>query len=103
MFYIGKNSIDMSDKTLFLVQSSFHTASQHLNGLSHVLSSEDSIVLMGDAVLHYQHGTLQNFMNVYALYTDLEILGETSHDLISIDYAQFADLCLKFNRCISLK
>jgi sulfur relay protein TusB/DsrH len=93
----------MSDKTLYLIQSVFHTADQQLSALTHILIENDSVVLMGDAVLHHQHSTLQNFMNVYALTSDLEILGKISHDLIAIDYAQFADLCLKFTRCVSLK
>jgi sulfur relay protein TusB/DsrH len=93
----------MSNKTLYLVQSSFHTADTHLNKLANVFTEQDAVVLMGDAVLHHQHETLTHHLNVYALTNDLEVLGQVGHDLINIGYDQFADLCLQFTRCISLK
>lgn len=93
----------MSDKTLYLIQGSFLTANAHLNKLANILIAPDAVVLMGDAVLHHQHESLSNHLNVYALNQDLEILGSISHDLIAIDYDQFADLSLQFTRCISLK
>lgn len=93
----------MSNKTLYLVQSNFYAADNHLNKLANVITEQDTVVLMGDAVLQHQHETLSHYLNVYALNNDLEILGNISHDLISIDYDRFADLCLQFTRCISLK
>lgn len=93
----------MLNRTLYLVQSNFHAADNHLNKLANVFTEQDTVVLMGDAVLQHQHEALNNYLNVYALNNDLEILGNISHDLIGIDYAKFADLCLQFTRCISLK
>ena len=93
----------MSNKTLYLVQGTFLTADAHLNKVANILIEQDAVVLMGDAVLHHQHESLSNHLNVYALNQDLEILGNMSHDLIAIDYEQFAELTLQFTRCISLK
>lgn len=93
----------MSNKTLYLVQSNFYAADNHLNKLANVFTEQDSVVLMGDAVLQHQHDVLSSYLNVYALNNDLEILGNVSHDLIGIDYAKFSELCLQFTRCISLK
>lgn len=93
----------MSNQTLYLIQADFHSTKQHLNNLSDSFTEKDTIILLGDAVLQHQHPALQSHLNVYALENDLEILDMTTHDLLSINYDKFAEICLQFNRCISLK
>ena len=95
----------MSDKTLYLVQSSFQQTDSVLNQLEHLYTAHDHIVLMGDAVLFVQDPRILNKQHVAVLENDAEILGKSmnySHMKV-IDYAAFADLCLGFKRCISLK
>lgn len=93
----------MTDKTLYLLQSSFAASQQHLQTLTQLMNANDAIVFMGDCVLHYAHPALLKYQAKYALTQDLEILGNIQHSLTAIGYAEFADLCLQFNRCISLK
>jgi sulfur transfer complex TusBCD TusB component (DsrH family) len=93
----------MSNKSLYLVQSNFSTTPSVLTKLQQVYSPEDTIVLMGESVLQLQHPFLQPLDKVYVLDTDAEILaGQTTDNLQLISYAEFADICLNYTRCIRL-
>ncbi|WP_313035821.1 DsrH/TusB family sulfur metabolism protein [Acinetobacter sp.] len=93
----------MSNKSLYLVQSTFSATPSVLSKLQQIYSPEDTIVLMGEAVLELSHPFLQQLNNVYVLDTDAEILaGQKTENLQLISYAEFADICLNHTRCIRL-
>lgn len=93
----------MSNKSLYLVQSTFSATPNVLSKLQQIYSPEDTVVMMGESVLQLQHPFLQALNKVYVLDTDAEILaGQTTENLKLISYAEFADLCLDHSRCIRL-
>ena len=93
----------MSNKSLYLVQSTFSATTNVLSKLQQLYSPEDTVVMMGESVLQLQHPFLQALNKVYVLDTDAEILaGQTTENLKLISYAEFADLCLDHSRCIRL-
>ncbi|OTG61990.1 hypothetical protein B9T29_09665 [Acinetobacter sp. ANC 3903] len=93
----------MMNKSLYLLQSSFSATPAALEKLAQVYGPEDSVVLMGESVLQFQQPFLQRLDRIYVLDTDAEILaGQTSEHMQIISYAEFADLCLNYSRCIRL-
>lgn len=93
----------MSNKSLYLVQSTFSATPNVLSKLQQLYSPEDTVVMMGESVLQLQHPFLQALNKVYVLDNDAEILaGQTTENLQLISYAEFADLCLDHSRCIRL-
>jgi len=93
----------MTNKSLYLLQSSFSTTPAALEKLAQVYGPEDSVVLMGESVLQFQLPFLQQLDRIYVLDTDAEILaGQTPAHMQIISYAEFADLCLNYSRCIRL-
>ncbi|MGE4315228.1 DsrH/TusB family sulfur metabolism protein [Acinetobacter sp.] len=93
----------MSNKSLYLVQSTFSVTLYVLSKLQQLYSPEDTVVMMGESVLQLQHPFLQALNKVYVLDTDAEILaGQITENLQLISYAEFADLCLDHSRCIRL-
>lgn len=94
----------MSDKTLYLIQSEYRYTDQILNQLLQLYTDQDHVVLTGDSVLFVDDLRLQDKQNLYVLENDAEILVQAlpAH-ILSISYAQFADLVLNFRRCVSLK
>ncbi|MGB9190348.1 MULTISPECIES: DsrH/TusB family sulfur metabolism protein [unclassified Acinetobacter] len=93
----------MSNKSLYLVQSTFSATPNVLSKLQQVYSPEDTVVLMGESVLQLQHPFLQPLNKVYVLDNDAEILaGQTTENLQLISYAEFANICLNHGRCIRL-
>lgn len=94
----------MSDKTLYLIQSEYRYTDQILNQLLQLYTDQDHVVLTGDSVLFVDDLRLQDKQNLYVLKNDAEILVQAlpAH-ILSISYAQFADLVLDFRRCVSLK
>jgi len=93
----------MTHKSLYLLQSSFSATPAALEKLAQLYSPEDSVVLMGESVLQFKQPFLQQLDRIYVLDTDAEILaGQSSQHLQIISYAEFADLCLNYSRCIRL-
>ncbi|RKG40843.1 hypothetical protein [Acinetobacter rongchengensis] len=93
----------MSDKTLYLIQSSFQHTDAVLNQLESIYSIHDSVVLMGDAVLFAQDPRVLNKQRVAVLENDAEILvGSLPDQIQKLSYDQFADWVLDFKRCIRL-
>ena len=45
----------MSNKSLYLIQSSYSATPSALSKLAQTYSSEDRVILMGESVLHFQH------------------------------------------------
>ena len=94
----------MSNHTLYLIQSSYSTTAQILEQLAQTYTMGDQVVLMGEAVLLLEHSFLQNLPQIYMLENDAVLLIQPLPDQINLlNYADFADLCLEFNRCISMK
>ncbi|USA54300.1 DsrH/TusB family sulfur relay protein [Acinetobacter sp. C32I] len=91
----------MEQTTLFLVQSA---ADQTWSDLVKMAQSDDCIVLMGDAAIKVTKSITAAYPNIYCLNNEHNlIIEELRAQILAIDYAQFADLSLKFKRCISLK
>ena len=94
----------MSNNTLYLIQSNYTNTENIFSKLSEMLAPKDSVVLLGDSAMLGHSPLLLNIKNIYVLENDaLNLPKSVSNDLQIIDYAQFADLVLKFNRCVSLK
>ena len=92
--------------TLFLLQGDYAKAQQLLMQFQQMATNSDSIVLMAESVLHYNHPSLAPYRR-YVLENDAVILPKLENDLAQriqcIDYLQFSQLILQHQRCISLK
>ena len=94
----------MTDANLYLIQASFDSTATILAELNALYAPQDSVVLMGDAVLHQHHPLCAQLDKIYVLDNDAEILNEKiKKNVHPINYATFATLCLAHQRCISLK
>ena len=94
----------MKNSTLFLVQSPYNNVNKILDELAHMAKADDHIVMMGDSVLQVTDAVVDIYQNVYCLNNEQSLLQDALKQHISIlEYAQFADLVLQFQRCITLK
>ena len=94
----------MSKQNLFLIQSDFSTTPSALAKLEKIYHPEDTVILMGEAVLHQNAEFIQNLDHVYVLETEAENLAQSDLANIQvISYAQFADVVLNFKRSIRLQ
>ncbi|MCU4431542.1 DsrH/TusB family sulfur relay protein [Acinetobacter pittii] len=94
----------MNPSTLYLVQSSYHATPKIIDELSHLFQIGDQVVFMGDSVAHISTEMIQPFESVSCLSIEKDLLDtDTLSQVKVLDYDQFADLVLTFNRCISLK
>lgn len=93
----------MQDSTLFLLQADFKQASQLLQQLQQMAEKTDPVVLMAESTLLLDHPDLQSYP-LYILNTEAELLTLTVPESVTVlDYSQFTDLLLQYQRCISLK
>lgn len=94
----------MNPSTLYLVQSSYHSTPKIIEELRNLFRVGDQIVFMGDSVAHLSAEMIQPFEFVSCLSIEKDLLDtDTLSQVKVLDYDQFADLVLTFNRCISLK
>ncbi|MDO7197734.1 DsrH like protein [Acinetobacter pittii] len=94
----------MNPSTLYLVQSSYHSTPKIIDELRNLFQVGDQIVFMGDSVAHLSAEMIQPFEPVSCLSIEKDLLDtDTLSQVKVLDYDQFADLVLTFNRCISLK
>ncbi|MCU4332864.1 DsrH like protein [Acinetobacter pittii] len=94
----------MNPSTLYLVQSSYHATPKIIDELSHLFHIGDQVVFMGDSVAHLSAEMIQPFESLSCLSIEKDLLDtDTLSQVKVLDYDQFADLVLTFNRCISLK
>lgn len=99
----------MSEATLFLVQASFSALNASLQQLKTLAQPEDSVVLMGDAVLSFTHSEylshLTETKKLYVLEAERKQILHTnfSHAVQVLSYADWADLCLIHQRIVTLK
>ncbi len=94
----------MNPSTLYLVQSTYHNTPNIIDELSHLYQVGDQIIFMGDSVARLSAQIIQEFKSVSCLSIEKDLLdADTLAQINVLDYDQFADLVLTFNRCISLK
>ena len=94
----------MKNSTLFLIQSPYNNVSKILDELAHMAKADDHIVMMGDSVLQVTDAVVDIYQNIYCLNNEQSLLQDALKQHIRIlEYAQFADLVLQFQRCITLK
>ena len=94
----------MKNSTLFLVQSPYNNVNKILDELAHMAKADDHIVMMGDSVLQVTDAVVDIYQNIYCLNNEQGLLQDALKQHIRIlEYAQFANLVLKFQRCITLK
>ncbi|MFW6697577.1 DsrH like protein [Acinetobacter pittii] len=94
----------MNPLTLYLVQSSYHSMPKIIEELRNLFRVGDQVVFMGDSVAHLSAEMIQPFESVSCLSIEKDLLDtDTLFQVKVLDYDQFADLVLTFNRCISLK
>lgn len=94
----------MKSSTLFLIQSSYASSQQTFSKLQQLATTDDCLVLIGDAVLHAMDPSIQKF-DCAIIETEQALLpAEVRTDAFNIlSYADFAALCLSFNRIVTLK
>ena len=94
----------MLTATLYLIQSDYSSSEAKLAQLHSLLHNGDSVVLMGDAVLHAHHASLAALEQLYVLETDAILLSNPAPPQLNvISYSQFADICLAHTRCMTIK
>ncbi len=94
----------MKNLTLFLIQSPYNNANKILDELSQMAKVDDHILMMGDSVLQVTDAVMDIYQNVYCLGNEQSLLQDNLKERVNIlEYAQFANLVLQFQRCITLK
>ncbi|CAI3139710.1 hypothetical protein MWMV18_MWMV18_01181 [Acinetobacter calcoaceticus] len=94
----------MNPSTLYLVQSTYHNTPNIIDELGHLYQVGDQIIFMGESVARLSAQIIQQFKSVSCLSIEKDLLdADTLAQINVLDYDQFADLVLTFNRCISLK
>ena len=94
----------MKNSTLFLVQSPYNNVNKILDELAHMAKADDHIVMMGDSVLQVTDAVVDIYQNIYCLNNEQSLLQDAlKQHLRILEYAQFAELVLQFQRCITLK
>ena len=94
----------MKNSTLFLIQSPYNNVNKILDELAHMAKADDHIVMMGDSVLQVTDAVVDIYQNIYCLNNEQSLLQDALKQHIRIlEYAQFAELVLQFQRCITLK
>ena len=94
----------MKNSTLFLVQSPYNNVNKILDELAHMAKADDHIVMMGDSVLQVTDAVVDTYPYIYCLGNEQSLLQDGTKERVRIlEYAQFADLVLQFQRCVSLK
>jgi sulfur transfer complex TusBCD TusB component (DsrH family) len=94
----------MISPVLYLIQSDYSNTANMLNKVLQLYTSDDSVVLMGEAILFSDQAVLKQLKKIYILENDAEIFCDRqTTDLNILNYSEFADLCLQYKQCITLK
>ncbi|ENW96489.1 hypothetical protein [Acinetobacter sp. NIPH 298] len=94
----------MQNTTLFLIQPPYSQLDKMWADLCQMAQADDSIVIMGDAALHIPQTILDRFSHLYGLSSEQSLLNVEIKEYVKIiEYTQFADLVLHFDRCVTLK
>lgn len=72
--------------------------------LAQMAQTEDSIVVLGDALLKLTNAIIDIYPNLYCLSNEQTLLNnELKPQFKVIEYSEFANLVLEFENCVSLK
>lgn len=94
----------MNNSSLFLLQAPYQHTDKIWDELGKIAQAEDYIVVMGDAILKINQAMIDLYPHIYCLNIEQSLLSDDIKNQVNlIEYAQFAELVLKFKRCISLK
>lgn len=94
----------MNPSTLYLVQSTYHNTPNVIDELGNLYQKGDQIIFMGDSVTRLSAEMIQQFESVSCLSIEKDLIDtDTLTQINVLEYDQFADLVLTFNRCISFK
>lgn len=94
----------MENSTLFLIQSPYYNTDKTWIELTHMANVDDHIVMMGDSVLQVTNAVVDSYPNIYCLSNEESLLQDNLKERVNIlEYTQFAELVLQFQRCVSLK
>nr|WP_312821799.1 DsrH like protein [Acinetobacter oleivorans] len=94
----------MNPSTLYLVQSTYHNTPNVIDELGNLYQKGDQIIFMGDSVARLSAEMIQQFERVSCLSIEKDLIDtDTLTQINVLEYDQFADLVLTFNRCISFK
>jgi len=94
----------MENSTLFLIQSPYYNTDKTWIELTHMANVHDHIVMMGDSVLQVTDAVVDTYPNIYCLSNEESLLQDNLKERVNIlEYTQFAELVLQFQRCVSLK
>ncbi|MGK7248146.1 DsrH like protein [Acinetobacter oleivorans] len=94
----------MNPSTLYLVQSTYHNTPNIIDELGNLYQKGDQIIFMGDSIARLSAEMIQGFESVSCLSIEKDLIDtDTLTQINVLDYDQFADLVLTFNRCISFK
>ncbi len=94
----------MENSTLFLIQSPYYNTDKTWIELTHMANVDDHIVMMGDSVLQVTDAVVDSYPNIYCLSNEESLLQDNLKERVNIlEYTQFAELVLQFQRCVSLK
>lgn len=94
----------MNNATLYLIQANFAQTEQVFVKLAQMIAPQDEVVLLGESVMHAHH-TLFTERTFHIINTDLALVPQPEHlaQMHVLDYADFANLCLRFTRTVTLK
>lgn len=94
----------MNPSTLYLVQSTYHNTPNVIDELGNLYQKGDQIIFMGDSIARLSAEMIQQFERVSCLSIEKDLIDtDTLTQINVLEYDQFADLVLTFNRCISFK
>lgn len=94
----------MKNRTLFIIQSNYMNTDKILVELAQMAQTEDSIVVLGDALLKLTNAIIDIYPNLYCLSNEQTLLyNELKPQFKVIEYSEFANLVLEFENCVSLK
>jgi len=101
---VDQGVILMNPSTLYLVQSTYHNTPNVIDELGNLYQKGDQIIFMGDSVARLSAEMIQQFERVSCLSIEKDLIDtDTLTQINVLEYDQFADLVLTFNRCISFK
>lgn len=94
----------MKNRTLFIIQSNYMNTDKILVELAQMAQTEDSIVVMGDALLKLTNAIVGVYPNLYCLSNEQTLINNDFKPQFKvIEYSEFADLVLESVNCVSLK
>ena len=101
MFYIGNT---IMQATLFLIQSNAITSLASIKKLRTVYQEHDQVVFLGESVLALSEELINGLAHCYILKNEASFLNPDLKTVVNyLNYDDFSNLILQFERCISLK